>query len=319
VLLEDNPGMDEHQFWEFKADYPLHTLSPVTPNPNFPPQIFQSFVETVQKLSPQEFYSLCAACVSSPLLSIDAESALDDPRTEKFLDLLENADPTNVVKKVLTEDAKLLFSDLGQYTTAISEHPVALKPGNKIPFNREGLADYTPREDIPECSHAAGNFASALVKFMNIFDTRLHDGNCSINAFLIGLLGHDVEDKRKVPLEQLYKHVRDFRSKVVEYVKQNKEELTEKFGEDAVASLTETYDNMERPEWTSSIVWECAANIYKRPIVVYGCPFKPNDPFLIDEKGEIAPSAIFQPKKEQQGPPINLMHVEVHYLYLERR
>ena len=316
---EDNPGIEPENFWSLKSDYPFHSLTPLTPNMNIPPQTFLALAENVQKLTLEEFYSLCAACVAPQLLSIDADSALDDPRATRFLERIENADPG--VKKVLTEDTKLWLNNMAtNYVPAMPKKPIPLKVGNKIPFYRDGVADYTPLEKVPEYLNSAGNYASALLGFMKPHNPRLHDGSCGINAFLLGALGLDLKDEKKIPLEALQEMVQDFRKKIVAYARKHKTELEKKFGEEEVKKLIDKYKDMDNPQWATSLVWECAANIYKRLIIVYGCPENPGDTFSIREKGEIEPTAIFQPKTTPKGPPISLLWWEsMHYCFLERK
>lgn len=319
VRLEDNPGFTKEQFTDFKTDYPFHTLSPLTLNSLLTPQKFQQFAENVQSLSEEEFYALCAACMSKDLLSTTEDDAMF-METSSFIDLVTKSTPKEVAEKVLTNDTSLLFIEMiKNYIGVIPSPPVPLAPGNKISFNRDGLDDYSSLNEIPKHIHTEGNFASAICKFATPYDTRLHDGNCGINSFLIGFLGHDVLDKDKMDLTTLYGHVREFRKKIVDYASLHKTELQEKFGEEEVSSLIDRYGSLDAPEWTGSIVWECAANIYKRPIVAYDSPSSPGDTFSIGEKGEVAPSAIFQPKESPQGPPIHLMHFGPHYCYLERK
>jgi hypothetical protein len=247
---------------------------------------------------------------------------------------LEVIEKDNVAKKVLTETTKLWLNNIAMnYVPAMPKKPIPLKAGNKIPFYRDGAADYTPLEQIPDYLLSAGNYASAVLnKNMEPHDPRLHEGSCGINAFLLGALGLDLKDEKKIPLEALQAMVQDFRKKIVAYAREHKAELEEKFPKekvmvkgkviekDEVQELIDGYANMDNPQWTTALVWECAANIYNRPILVYGCPENPGDTFSIGEKGEIEPTATFKPKEPPQGPPISLLWWEsMHYCFLERK
>ena len=139
----------------------------------------------------------------------------------------------------------------------------------------------------------------------------------------MGLLGADAYSDDPASMARLRADVEGFRRAIVAYAVGHRAGLTAKYPirevrlRDEVTRLIDLYNDDTQSEWTSSIVWDIAAEVYGRAIRVYS---RTGPTFSVDASCEIEPTAIFSPQREPTGAPIHLMfYGDVHYCLLTRR
>jgi len=304
--IEDNPGFTEDQFRTFCTGYALHTLSPITPSKEVSPKKFCSFVSAIQKLDLLTFYDVCAACREL----IHVEDEMCEMGTGDYFSRFVQSLPSEVN---LGEDAwQVMCGIADKYLGSVEKSLPQLVAGRAYLFNPRGVGDFCEEEDVPRFILSEGNFASLVSRFFDPCDTQLHDGNCAVNAFLMGINGREAYEGPDY-WGRLQNDVRGFRNNVVTYAREHRAELVAEFGAEDVTSLIDNYAN-SRFEWTGTLAWKCAAGLYGRPIHIYSR--MNGGRFSLNEKAEPAPAAVLLPDGEPQGPPINLMQWSVHYCTL---
>ena len=189
-------------------------------------------------------------------------------------------------------------------------------PNSRIAYNPSGLDAYKDLRHASGFVPPAGNLASALGLTFTFVDPVLHDGNCAVNSFLMGVNGVDAY-AGKDGLEKLRADIREFRTKIVSYAEAHRDELAQKYSPDEVSQLIRLYNDATQRDWTENIEWECAASVYKCIISLYSTEGKS---FAIDENRAVAPSVVFTPRDPPEKPPVKLMwYGRVHYCLLKPR
>jgi len=298
IRLEDNPGIDPRNFFEFITDYPLHTLSPITPNIALSPQKFCSFVFAIQDLDEDQFYKVCDACIK--LLQTKKVKI-----TEDLFDLLKQNLPEGFS---FNDEAKAVVCGIAkQYLGSIEKSSTECIARKTYLFDQTAVESFSEEDDVPYFIWEEGNFASLLCRFFTPVEPDRQDGNCAINAFLIALNGEEAYEDDE---DRLDSDIQAFRSNVVAYAKEHREELIQEFGKKEVEDFIERYA-ADVIEWTGSLAWRCAAGCYHRPIRVYSRAYA--ESFTLNEKAEPEPLVnVGNP----EGIPICLMQWSVHYCAL---
>jgi hypothetical protein len=305
--LEDNPGFTEEQFSKILSEGASHTLSPLTQNRYVTPLLVRQFIENIKAFNEEDFYALCLSCCS---LLQSSDNEYPDPA--ESLQRLKASTPLG--QRLLPQTSTVLIALTNSYFTAVDKFSQPLIPGAKIRFDRKGLDEYSDSQHIPQFLWPMGNFASAICRFFIPIDPQLHDGNCGINSFLIGMYG---QERYGQDLNQLIPDIGDFRSSIVRYAREYSGPLAERYSQKEISDLIATFEPVHHGAWADTVVWECAAKMHRREIRVYSLVA---GTFTINGEGEVAPSAVFHPEGVSSDPPINLMHFgSVHYCLLEPR
>lgn len=305
VTLVDNPCLTPHQFFEVLSEYAPHSATPLSPNRTIGRTCFTSLAHAIQSLPPAAFYSLCANCLS--LRSI--EDCTVTQYVEALKDLSGHGDDIPV-------DALMSISDLlDHYMSFVSEATRPLEPNAIYYFNPRGVGDFSPSSEIPSGIASEGNFASAICHFFTPVLPTSCDGNCCVEAILLSEKGKDTY--RGVDgAAQLKVDIRDFRQRVAQFGRENKEELQDAIGDgveqrqdgskemETVDRFLRTYDASPYTEWTSPAAFFCAARVLHRPIRIFS---HPSDVFMTDGDGMLVPSACFAQGVDEGKEPIHLM------------
>jgi hypothetical protein len=308
ILPEDNPGLDS--LLEFASDYPFHTLSPITPR-TITPSKFTTAVKAIQTLTEEQFSALCCSCTAPSFLALDLEFATIQQGVEAWKPFWPAGIDISAALDVL-----ITLSE--QYTGTMSG-AMTIRPNARYDINRAQLDAFVPAEEIPDFLRSEGNFASALCASFIPVNPYLQNGDCGINSFL---LGWEQSSEEVEGGERLNGKVDEFRTTIVEYARNNRALLNEKFGETVISQLIERYTRRvegELREMTGPEVWWIAAHIYQRPIAIYNCD-RVGNVFSLDERCVITPSVVFNPE-EGATPlePIRLAHWSLHYCFLKPR
>lgn len=310
AFIEDNPcvrdidkEVEKQKFEDFLSDYSTHTLSPLTPNRSFSPQMCVNVMKEIQALDTSTFYALCSSCFA--LISNQADEYAEGPQVfEEWQKLWpEGVSLSQTTKTFLLQLVK-------QYAVSVDFYSPPLIPGMKITFDPKGVNTYVPESLVPRFIHSEGNYASALCSSFTIHDTILHDGNCGINAFFSALNGPQ-EYSGPDGKDKIRKCITQFRKAVVDYAVQHKDDFPKEYDINRTIRL---YNDPTQSEWTENTEWLCAAEVYGREIRIYS---RTRGDFTIDADYRVAPAAVFRPTGEPQGPPINILHYgDVHYCAL---
>lgn len=303
VRYEDNPWLTPEQFHTFASSYAPHTLSPLTPDRNFPPSCFSALCNELKAIASPDFYTLCEKTI--------ALRSMEDDTAANYIDAFEKLLPEG---KTLSEEAhRLLIHLVDHYMTFVSDVTQAILPNKTYFFNIRGAGQFVDPSTIPLNIRSEGNYASAIAYFYNFVQPSRHDGNCCVESILIALNGIERyrDEKGK---EALTEDIRNFRVSLVEYAKEHEADLKAEFGDQQVDRLLLRYAGTDLDEWTDTVALACISRRYGHPIQVYS---RTSPMFTTDEKGELEPSAIFYKEKITTGAPIRLMYWdECHYCLL---
>jgi hypothetical protein len=312
ILPEDNPGLTSLS--EFATDYPLHTLSAITPR-EITPENFVSATRQIQSLSDEQFDDLCLSCICPPFLSQDLEFATVKQGFEAWKQFW----PTKVD---ISDASRVLITLAEQYIGPISIGTTAIRPNGRYHINTD-LNAFVTEDHVPDFLRSQGNFSSALAASFIPIDPYLHDGDCGVNSFLLGLAQTEAERGSYLRNgEVLNRDVREFRQDLVEYARNHREILDEKFGSHEITTFIDAYllrDEGVPLAWSGPEAWWIAAQVYHRRVVLYNSD-RVGNVFTLDEDCKIVPSAVFDPVDGViGGDPVHLAHWDVHYCFLQPR
>ena len=313
---EDNAWLTREQFHQFTSSYAPHTLSPLTPNRNFPPSCFASLSSELKRLESTEFYALCERTLSI--------RSMEEDTVENYIAAFGRFLAEG---KQLSEEARrLLISLVDHYMSFVSDSVQPLVSNRTYFYNVRGLGQFVERAEVPEFIESEGNFASAICHFYTPINTTRHEGNCCVESILTALNGKERymgEDGDK----NLGVDIRDFRAKSVEYARDHKAELSAEFGEAQVDEVLRLYATELQNETTGSVVFACTCQRYGRPILVYSRTssvdqtspmYTASSIFTTDEDAALNPYAVFQQPGVTTGAPIRLMYWQhAHYALLK--
>jgi len=290
---DDNPHI--HDFYGSLSQFPLHQLSPFTPNRKISPLRLFHFWKMVTELEDVDFEKVCGQC-----LNLMCE---DEISVQEFFARFSEA-CSGIVHVQEFED---ILVTLTKNYIAMLDGQTPLLPNKTYFFNSQNINQFGNGDEIPEFLRSQGNFAGAIVQSFTPHEPTSHDGNCGVHSFLLGMYGVDSLAEKT----ELRREIGTFRSKIVEYAQQHKEELIEKFGETDVNRLIDRFAR-DQYEYATSIVWYIASEIYQRPIYIYSLT---DGTFSTDEETRVCPVAGFG--EQYDNFPISLMYWDnVHYCLL---
>ena len=301
--VEDNEGYTKEQFYGgHVSQYPLHFLSPISPSKLLSPSVFVSFVRFVQGLDASAFSALCASC--RELFKED-----EGKGTGEYFDVLIQHHP----EVHFGDDVRAVLCDIAsRYMGSLeSEIPFPVENG-LYHFNPSGVGDFCNADYVPPYIRSEGNFASMIGFFFTPCDSILHNGNCGINACLVARDG-----KQFASQDEAQEKSREFRREVVQYAREHIEDLIDSSSDREIEQFVRNYERenaLNMVTWSTTLAWQCAANLYGRPIYVYSRADA--ETFSLDENARPQPAAILQPNGEVTGPPIHLMHWGDNYCAL---
>ncbi len=314
-LQEDNQWIPKESFLEHVAEYAPFSLTPVTPNKNFPPKLITSLLHDIQGLEELQFFTLCAKVFES-VRSMDGSAEADRLLEESdFVDAVHGSWPEG---STMSEESRMILTELlRNYLPFVQESIRPLEPNKKYFFNIRGVSQFTDIDQVPSFLRSEGNFASAICSSFIPIEPRSHDGNCGVEAILLALHGKDAYSK-DVPesADRLKADIKEYRGKITQYATENKDRLCGEFGDRDVERFLQKFSNKDQDEWTSDIALFCASKVYGRPIVVYS---RAGTTFATDDRGQLKPSGRF-PKGEvaAAGAVISLVFWDnAHYALLE--
>ena len=151
VLPKDNPGLTSLE--ELATDYPLHTLSAITPN-TIPPHEIVSSIRAIQSIPDGLFRSLYVSCVHPSFLSQDLEFSSIRNGFETWKQFW----PAGVD---IFEAAHVLITLAEQYVGPISVGAITVRPNGRYTMTPD-LRAFVSEERVPDFIRSQGSFASAL-------------------------------------------------------------------------------------------------------------------------------------------------------------
>lgn len=310
-LPRDNPQLSPQQFFSCLSGYSLHTPTPISPSPNLGPGCFASLVRSVQELTAENFYGLCAR-------SLALRSVEDSPITQ-YIELFKKEWPKG---SSLDVEGEMSLEDLlDHYLSFVSERSVPLSPNSMYFFHPRAWGQFSKASEIPVDMRSEGNFASAICRLFTPVIPQNHDGNCCIESLLMAVHGKIVYEGVE-GRERLHREIISFRLMMVEFGKKHEQKLREAIGGDdwdleSVDRFLSFYDQPPYIEWTSPAVFWCASNLLQRPIRIFS---RISDYFSTDDQGRLIPSSVFDDGLLAGGRPIDLFYWgESHYCLLLSR
>jgi hypothetical protein len=301
-LKEDNPGIEDLE--SYAEDFPLHSLTPVTPK-NVTPESFQQFVSTVQGLTETQYRSLCDSCVR-----LASQDLGEYPSIAQCFEEWKKLWPQDV--RINEEGFHALTAVAAKYFPYVATARHADEESGSYPLSHFP-EEFCPREQVPSWLPTS-NFSGAICASFIPHNPKRHDGSCGVNSFLLGYYGpeaYEGENARK-----LSEDINGFRRSVVAYAQEHKEELCEEFGTKEINDIIAHYGS---GDWTGQGVWAIAARLYGREIRIYSAETHGN--LFRRENFTLVPfdeHDVFKPKEEPKGPPIDIVYFGgVHYANLE--
>lgn len=304
---EINPGITNPG--RVAADYPLHTLSPITPK-EVSPSEFALFAASIQSLTEEQFSALCDSCTLLVPMAL--------PDTSTTLDYCEAWKTVWPAGFDISQTTHVHVSITQGYITSVDRYTEELLPDTTYHFNPTQIGAFCPESQVPEFLRTQGNFASLICASFIPHDPEDHEGSCGVNAFLLGRHGVTVYSSGE---RSLHDDIMQFRTDIVAYATEHRNELSEEFGTKTITDLVDKYATLNA-DWSGREVWAIASRRYGHPIKVYTCQdhgglFRTNEQRIIvpfDETTE-----CFYPKDPATQPTIHLMLSDDHYYYLEAR
>ncbi len=312
ILPEDNPGVDALS--EVATDYPTHTLTAFTPR-EITPENFIAATRVIQALPEERFTALIRSCFDPRFLSENLEYAT----LRQGFEAWKQCWPSGVD---ISECSHVLVTLAEQYIGPINVGATTIRPNGRYHLNQD-LNAFALQEQVPDFLKSQGNFASALCASFIPLDPYLHDGDCSVNSFLLGLARTPGERSAYLQeSEMLDRDVREFRHDLVEWAQNHRQVLDEKFGVSEIDDFIQSYSLRDEGgplSWSGPEAWWIAAQVYRRKIMVYNCD-RTGNVFSLDEHCAINPTAVFGLDDGTfDEEPIHLANWSVHYCFLQPR
>jgi hypothetical protein len=190
-----------------------------------------------------------------------------------------------------------------------------LMPSSRYHFSQTARFANLSHE-VPLFLASQGNYAHILCQKYEPVEPQLHDGNCGVNAILIGL---KLLSNGRFEFQYLMNHVGKLRQKIVKHAQQKRSFFTAQFGEDAVESCIKEFDITTHVEYLNEVSLAVAADLGGVVIEVYD-RYKN---YLIEttSDGFVEPAAIFRPENYvEKSSIIRLFRYEAtHYCALLKR
>ena len=295
---EDNPGIVDLE--AYAADYPHHTITPITPA-HADEKKFYEFVEAMKKLQPSQVQEILDAC--------DRVAASD---MDEYLPSRDYFEALNLPPDI-AEAAQAIVPIAEKYVGFMSTGSHAREPSGTYQLSNDP-EEFCSKGEVPMWLPQT-NFSGAVCASFIPHNPDRHDGNCGVNSFLLGLYGPAAYEGQP-PQRNLFSDIQKFRSDVVSYAREHKEELTEEFGKGAIDGIIGGYASPTM--WTGAEVWNIAAQVYGREVRLLS--EETHRGVFRRENFTIVPfdEDVFLPKGELKGPPIHLVFFgRVHYANLE--
>ena len=285
--------------------------------------MIRRFLSALQSLGEREFYQMCLGCLR---IARDHEHDMDvnDPSayfrewaSKEGLCLLSEA------KDVASEREKILWVILKPYIGSLASFG-ALLPLTTYPFDHRKFDAFAPASEVPKFLRSSGNYGSALACQFIPHDTIAHDGNCGVNAFLMGINGPNAYPSTPQGRQKLEDDAREFREKVAQYLIDH-ESSFEQYMETGVSVRDYAQRYAQSKEWTGELELTCAAHVYRRPVILYSD--NSLTVFSTDQNSHVKPTQEINPQDDPNqadqageiGPPVHVLLHSVHYIFLQPR